>query len=239
MFRQTGVRTGFSALPFIVCVAAALFVGPHGPSRPAAGPVETAIISNESVMTPEPRKIMPVVYQPVRSLGLINFKNFIYPGIRGDADVPTDNFELRHGRFGDWREGMQFRKVSFGDISGDGIDEAIVSLSVEDDGSQARDAVYVFTLERARPKVIYFMESGDRAAGGLRQAYAKGGALVLELWGPGNTLDDMNNSDRSGLCCPQTFTRSRYRWREQALTQEGSCETLPNPNADANCPTCD
>ena len=124
---------------------------------------------------------------------------------------------------------MKFSDVSYGDIDGDGSDEAIVSLDVLTDGNMARDAVYVFAIIGNRPRAIFFFESGDRAAGGLRKAYADKGRFVLELWGVGNTLAGYGHADDgNGLCCPKTFTRSTYQWRNGAFEDQSS-DVLPNP----------
>lgn len=131
---------------------------------------------------------------------------------------------------------MKLSEVSYGDVYGDRNDEAIVSLDVLTDGNQTRHAVYVFAIIRNRPRVIFFFESGDRAEGGLRRAYADKRQFVLELWGPGNTLASFSDID-SGLCCPKTFTRSTYQWRNGAF-EEQSCEILANPKANDNCPLC-
>jgi hypothetical protein len=137
---------------------------------------------------------------------------------------------VRNGAFGDWHDGLKFAGLSFGDVSGDVQEEAIVTFSVETDGNMARDAVYVFTFWQHRPKLIYAFESGDRAQGGLRKAYAQDGKFVVELWGPNNTLGAMDGIDRhAGLCCPKTFTRSRYQWRNNELQMNGVPEVLQNP----------
>jgi hypothetical protein len=171
-------------------------------------------------------------YERVTSVRAIDFKNFKYPGVWGpDIDVPSSPFRLAGGQQGDWRDGMKLSEVSYGDVYGDQSDEAIVSLRVLTDGNQAHHGVYVFAIIRNRPRVIFFFESGDRAAGGLKKAYADKRQFVLELWGRGNTLANISpTDDGKGLCCPKTFTRSTYKWRDGAFEEE-SCHNLPNPEA--------
>jgi hypothetical protein len=183
-------------------------------------------------------EISAINYAPVSSVRRIDFRNMDYPETIC-ANMPTESFRLRRGLFGTTDFGMKLRSISFGDVSGDGNDEAIVAFDQLSDGSGSWNSVYVFALEQKQPKVIYVFETGDRAQGGLRTAFAEGGEFVLELWGPGNTLERTFGSDGTGLCCPWTFTRTRYQWLKQIFQQVGSPEILPNPRAEAQCPMCD
>ncbi len=178
-------------------------------------------------------KIASVDYSRASSLRRIDFRNFTYPSVSGcDIDVAAETLHVRRGEFGDRNDGLKFRSLSFGDVTGDGQEEAIVTFAVETDGNMARDVVYVFTLSHQRPKPIYAFESGDRAQGGLRKVYAKDQRLIVELWGSDNTLEATSFSDGgNGLCCPRFFTRSRYRLNENDFHLDGSPEVLPNPKA--------
>ena len=200
---------------------------------------QVPICDIERIRRHRPPAIKNARYERSASVRALDFKNFKYPGAWGpDIDTPSSPFRLAHGQQGDWRDGMKLDEISYGDVYGDQYDEAIVSLNVLTDGNQTRHAVYVFAIIRNRPRVIFFLESGDRAEGGLRRAYADKRQFVLELWGPGNTLASIDNIDRrSGLCCPKTFTRSSYQWRNGAFWEQ-SCEILANPKANDNCPTC-
>ena len=205
--------------------------------EPSKSPVP--ICEVERIKRHRPPAIKNPRYERTASVRELDFQNLKYPGAWGpDIDAPSSPFRLAHGQQGDWRYGMKLDEISYGDVYGDQNDEAIVSLNVLTDGNQTRHAVYVFAIIRNRPRVIFFLESGDRAEGGLRRAYADKRQFVLELWGPGNTLASFDNIDRrSGLCCPETFTRSSYQWRNGAF-EEHSCEILANQKANDNCPTC-
>jgi hypothetical protein len=176
------------------------------------------------------------------SIRSIDFANFRYHGSIGlfpTAEYPTKSFTLRHGKSGDWRKGMTFEKVVFGDITRDGIEEAIVRLSVNTDGSAAVDHVYIFTMRRNKPTFLWGFEGGDRAWGGLRHAYAEKGELVIELFGRGSRIGrELGPTESVGLCCPRSFTRARYRWHNGRFRRRGTLEILPNPLASSTCPTC-
>ncbi len=180
--------------------------------------------------------------QQVDSVRSIDFSNFTYPGSRGLFPTPeyeTTKFTLKNGKSGDWREGMTFWKVIYGDVTGDGVEETIVVLSVNTEGSAAVNHVYIYTLKNNRPKFLWGFESGDRAWGGLRKVYAKDGGLVIELWGKGTRLGgDLVGAEFTGLCCPKSFTHAYYQWQNGSFRQKGKVEILPNPTVGTNCYTC-
>jgi hypothetical protein len=176
------------------------------------------------------------------SIRTIDFANFHYVGSIGHfrADYyPRNSFTLRNGKFGDWRDGMTLRKIVYGDVTGDGEEEAIITFDVNTDGSAGVDQVYIYSLKSYRPRFLWGFEGGDRAEGGLRQAYPDRGELVIELFGRGTRIGGyIGNTEPVGLCCPQSFTRTHYRFRHGRLRQRGKMEILPNPGASTNCPTC-
>jgi hypothetical protein len=172
----------------------------------------------------------------------VDFANFHYHGSIGlfaAVENPTRSFALRGGKSGDRRYGMALAEVTYGDLTGDGRDEAIVTLSCRSEGSAAISHVYIFTLRHNRPTIMWAFEGGDRAWGGLRHAYAQNGQLVVELFGRGTHIGgDLTSTESVGLCCPRSFTRARYRWRKGAFRRRGDFEVLSNPMAATNCPTC-
>jgi hypothetical protein len=123
--------------------------------------------------------------------------------------------------------------VNYGDITGDGVEEAMVVLSIENRGSAIPYYVYIFTEENQKPKLLWNFETGDRADGGLRQIYAENGQLVVELFGKDRVVGgDLYKGDE-GLCCPTSFTRTRYRWTGKDF-QQISQENFGNPKGNAS-----
>jgi len=180
--------------------------------------------------------------QSVASIREIDFANFRYAGTIGRFPAgygPTKAFTLKGGKVGDWRDGFTLRKIVFGDVTGDGIEEAIITLDVNTDGNAGVDQVYIYGLKFNRPRFLWGFEGGDRADGGLRQAYAENGQLVIELWGRGTQIGGYIGSTESvGLCCPKSFTRTRYHFRNGRFMKRGKMEILENPAFKTNCPTC-
>jgi hypothetical protein len=119
--------------------------------------------------------------------------------------------------------------VHYFDVTGDGIDDAIVDIVWHTGGSAQPDLIYIYTIRRDRPKLLWTFQTGDRADGGLKDIRSENGQLVLELYGkdkiPGRNfyVDDATNG---GLCCPRLFTRTTYVWRGNRFRQSGKAEVL-------------
>jgi hypothetical protein len=148
----------------------------------------------------------------------IDFANFTYPG---DPIFGKRKYRLQNREFaGDaHREPVGLFHISYGDLTRDGIEEAIVSLVVIVQGGTARPHIhYIYTIDKTKPKLLWMFNTGDRADGGLRQIYAEKGLLVVERY----------NSAKS-TCCPVTFTRFRYRWNGHRFRSVGKREILPHP----------
>jgi len=169
------------------------------------------------------------------SIRSIDFANFKYPGSRGlfpTAEYETESFILHKGKSKETEKqyGMTLAGISYGDGTCDGIEEAMISLNVETDGSAGVNHVYIYRLEGGMPKFLWGFESGDRAWGGLQRVYAEGSDLVVELYGRGTQIEGkLSSTEAVGLCCPHSFTRTRYQWRGNHFQQDGEFEILPVP----------
>jgi len=160
-------------------------------------------------------------YSSVRE---IDFLNFTYPaqpstGARGA-------FTLRNGELTSERDAkghvigmwLTFSKVIYGDVTGDGIEEAIVIHNWITGGSAMPHVVYVYTLEKWQPKFLWSITTGDRADGGLKSAHAEGGYLVLETYSP---------DGKRGDCCPVAYIKTRYQMHGKKLSVVGKPEVFP------------
>jgi len=123
--------------------------------------------------------------------------------------------------------------INYGDITGDGSEEAMVAQSIDNRGSAILYYVFVFTLEKGKLKVLWAFETGDRADGGLRQVYADNDQLVIELFGKDRVAGGNLFIGDEALCCPSSFTRSRYKWTGTVFQQIGK-EVLENTRGDAS-----
>jgi hypothetical protein len=85
----------------------------------------------------------------------------------------------------------------------------------------------------AMSQVIWDFDTGDRADGGLRQVYTENGQLLIDLYGKDRVVGGELYKGDEALCCPSSFTRTRYLWTGKSFEQT-SKEVLENPARDAS-----
>lgn len=161
--------------------------------------------------------------QAIRS---INFADFTFPWLN-DLGDSRKTFTLRSGELKPTHSkpdmveemGVTLQSIAYGDVTGDGGEEAMVVLSMSTGGSAIPHATYIYGLEKDKPKLLWAFSTGDRAQGGLRQVYAEKGGLVIERYSPINSKGD---------CCPTLFIRARYKWQDKHFERGGKEEALPN-----------
>jgi hypothetical protein len=179
---------------------------------------------------------------PVHSIRDIDFKNFTY------STLPTgkcsmSKVRVQNGKYGSvenfsphviprggcWQ--VTLGPVTYGDVTGDGQEEAMVVLYAEVGGTDASNDVFVYSLRNARPVLLWKFWTGDRADGGLVKLYAENGKLVVELAGKNKFIGGDYYADDGtgphGLCCPTVITRSKYQWMRGAFRRRGRPEILP------------
>jgi hypothetical protein len=165
---------------------------------------------------------------PGASIRETDFRNFRYAfgetswtlvnGTEGDAGEEELRYELD--------------QISYGDVTGDGRDEALVTITAETGGTMRPHWVFVYGAGARSPELLWAFASGDRAAGGLKRVYAESGTLMVELLGKNMIPSDpetfgAHDDTAQGACCPGTFTRTRYAWNGRAFVLRGPPEVLP------------
>lgn len=105
--------------------------------------------------------------------------------------------------------------VTYGDLDGDGSEEAAVHLNYSTGGTQNWDYLYVYKLVGGRTQLIGLLISAERGYGGLVGSIIQKGLLVLDFADP---------ERRVGDCCSEGYIRVHYRWRNGAFLEEGPRE---------------
>jgi hypothetical protein len=165
-----------------------------------------------------PRRGVGPPNSPIRR---IDFGNVAYPNYP-DYETGT-NITLKRG------EAIPVG-LNFGDLTGDGAEEAMAILSTDTGfGTAIVYRVYIFTLSNGKLKLLWDFDTGDRADGGVRDVYADRGGLVIELYGKDRVVGGERYGGEEAMCCPSTFTRTRYHWLGGKFKQISS-EVLPNPD---------
>lgn len=180
--------------------------------------------------------IAPAFSRP-HSIRQIDFGNFTYPwnGGAGPEGLETPwhwmesshsgTVRLKDGVHRFWDEvgddvdrerapGLWLESVTYGDLKGPG-EEAAVDLSYSTGGTASWDYLCVYTLDGNRPRLLGWLESGDRADGGLVRVAVQGGQLVLDFADP---------SRQDGVCCSDGYIRVRYVWNSGHFEETGPRE---------------
>ncbi|MFL6210031.1 MAG: hypothetical protein ACJ74W_14330 [Pyrinomonadaceae bacterium] len=176
-----------------------------------------------------------------RSIRDIDFLNFSYP------ELPTGNCSMsrvrvRNGKYGSVENlspskipsgscwAVSVDRIEYGDVTGDGREEAMVVLYAELGGTSSSNDVFIYTLKGSKPVLLWKFATGDRAEGGLRKIYAENGKLVIELAGKNKFIGGDLYAEEvtlTGACCPTVFTRTKYRWIQDRFRRSGAVQILP------------
>jgi hypothetical protein len=125
--------------------------------------------------------------------------------------------------------------IDYGDVTGDGIEEAIVSLYAERGGTESSQDIYIYSWRSEAPALLWKFATGDRADGGRRRIFAENGELIIELFGVRALIGkDLYGTENVPDCCPEHYTRTKYKWFENHFQQDGPEIVLLNPSGDAN-----
>jgi hypothetical protein len=183
-----------------------------------------------------------------RTIRDIDFRNFTYPKLPTGKCSRLSKVRVRDGKYGSiehfsqrvvpragcWQ--VSVGPVIYGDVTGDGREEAIVALYAEMGGTESSNDVFIYSLRHGRPVLLWKFWTGDRADGGLVKLYAENGKLVVELAGKNKFIGSdyfANDGTSNGACCPTVITRSQYQWVRGAFRRRGRLAVLPFKGWDA------
>jgi len=148
----------------------------------------------------------------------VDFKNFTYhPHCAGED---TETIHVKNGEYSKetpmdgYVDHFYFNvfNVAYGDLTGDGKDEAVVLSSCNTGGTGNFSEGFVYAMKAGKPAMIADIPGGDRAAGGLRRAWVEDGYLFV---------DANEETEDSGACCPQAAVITKYKVSGNNLTTVG------------------
>ena len=102
--------------------------------------------------------------------------------------------------------------VTYGDLTGDKKDEAIVLTVCNTGGTGNFTEGFIYGIKAGKPALLARIPGGDRAYGGLREAYVESGLL---------TVESNDVGEAGGACCPEFVVTSRYKLTGGKLTESG------------------
>lgn len=108
---------------------------------------------------------------------------------------------------------LQVEQVAYGDLDGDGVEEAVVRLGHQGDGPGRFSTAQVFAMRDGAATQVAQLATGDRCDGSVRSLRVDGPTLVVERYDGGGAA----RRDCTAL------TVERWRWNpRQGLTPRGA-----------------
>ena len=104
---------------------------------------------------------------------------------------------------------------SYGDLDGDGNEEAVVLTIMNTGGTGNFSNGIIFTMKGGKPVVLGEFEGGDRAYGGLVDAKIINKLLVIQQYDVGES---------GGACCPEFIVTTKHQWKAGKLVPVGKEE---------------
>lgn len=128
---------------------------------------------------------------PAADIHKTDFRSFTYRPACADFESSEPNVPVTvtggrfEGKTGTDLEGTYFeiQEVVYGDLNGDGQDEAVVRTICNTGGTGQFDEGFVFGMKDGRPALLGRIQGGDRASGGVRCVRFEDGALKVERVG--------------------------------------------------------
>jgi hypothetical protein len=103
------------------------------------------------------------------------------------------------------------QEITYGDLTGDKVDEAVVVTVCNTGGTgQFTDGV-VFGMYHGKPISLLSLGMGDRAHGGIASVQITKGLLQVGRFG----------TDNGGACCPEYIETTTYRLESSRLIEVG------------------
>lgn len=110
-------------------------------------------------------------------------------------------------------EGFQVTPA-FGDLTGDGVEEAALRVYYGMGGSGSFTGVFVYSLGGGVPRRIAAVKGGDRAEGGIKSARIAGGQLIVESYTP--------DPQSPCMACYGGILVTKYEWLGGRLVNVGT-----------------
>jgi hypothetical protein len=99
----------------------------------------------------------------------------------------------------------------FGDVDGDGVDDAVIVDALATGGTGRFSQVRIFTLRGGGPIELGQIPGGDRGDGGIVSVAVEGHAVIV-------TRAVLAEGD--GVCCASTQRRERWAWSGSGLVED-------------------
>ena len=151
----------------------------------------------------------------------VDFQNFTYNAdYCAGEEGKSKKITVKEGKFyketkeDDFVDRMYYAVygTEYGDLDGDGKEEAVILSLCNTGGTGNFTEAYVYSLKHGKAVRIMLLSGGDRAFGGLRKAWIEKGIL---------TVESSDAGERGGACCPEFVVTNQYRYVGRKLKEVG------------------
>ena len=163
-----------------------------------------------------------------RSIRGVDLLDRTYAAVQlGDEDVDSvtvvDGYVERPAAADGSRTGwFLVRPPVYGDVDGDGVEDAVVIVVDNGGGSGKFDEARVLSLRGGDVVQIARIPGGDRASGGLHAVAVERGGVRIE-----------RNDTDGGACCPTRLLVEHWRWTGRELVLDAQrTRTVELPSDD-------
>jgi len=150
----------------------------------------------------------------------VDFKNFTYPAYCASED--PQKIKVKDGEYvreaGDDKLWLRIFSIKYGDLNGDGKDEAVILSFCNTGGTGNFSEGYIYSMKAGKPVLLARIPGGDRAYGGLTQASVDNGVLIVERNDVGDT---------GAACCPESILTERYKLTGDQIVEIGKPSRRP------------
>lgn len=152
----------------------------------------------------------------VSSIRKVDFQNFTFPWTK-KFGFGEKSYALKNGtaKLSDGRE-LSLMSLSYIDVVDDIGDQAIVVID-EDDGNATYTMLYVYAIEKNKPKLLESFEFGEDIHYGT--AFVAHSELVIERY-----VQKAGDAE----CCPSIIEISYYKWQKDKFVLQGEPQQVPN-----------
>lgn len=153
----------------------------------------------------------------------VDFRNgFTYEGGYGPIIVRGGEYSNSSE---DAKEFFSVRDVDYGDLDGDGAEEAIVTTTNNTGGTGNFSDGLIYTMRAGRVRLVTSVGVGDRADGGIHDITISKGRIVVDRFG-----------GDGGACCPEYVERTTLLLQKGRLSLTGRSSKRAYVNLDASDP---
>jgi hypothetical protein len=150
--------------------------------------------------------------------GPVTVKDGVYEyAMDGEGNVVAPDYEPTDPDEYVERGSFEVGKPLFGDVDGDGAEEAVLVTYFNGGGTGRFTGVDVYAIRDGKEAVIGGIPGGDRGDGGIDDVKLEGKVILVSR---------MMSMEGDGACCPSKLQHERWSWDGKRFVEDEAARTL-------------